>query len=69
MAIRTGKEYQQGLGRKPRDVWINGEHITNVLDHPIFAASIKEIAKLYNIFCFMQLVFDLKSNPFLINIF
>ncbi len=49
MAIRTGKEYQQGLGRKPRDVWINGEHITNVLEHPIFAASIKEIAKLYDL--------------------
>ena len=49
MAIRTGKEYQQGLGEKPRDVWINGEHITNVLEHPIFTASIKEIAKLYDL--------------------
>ena len=49
MAIRTGKKYQQDLGRKPRDVWINGEHITNVLEHPIFAASIQEIAKLYDL--------------------
>ena len=53
MTIRTGNEYKQGLSDKPRDVWINGEHITNVIDHPIFAASIKEIANIY----------DLQHNP------
>jgi len=49
MGIRTGEEYRQGLSNKPRDVWINGEHITNVIDHPIFAASIREIARLYDL--------------------
>lgn len=49
MSIRTGKEYQQDLADRPRNIWINGEHITNVVGHPIFSASIKEIAKLYDL--------------------
>ena len=49
MSIRTGKEYQQDLADRPRNIWINGEHITNVVGHPIFTASIKEIAKLYDL--------------------
>ena len=49
MGIRTGKEYKQGLRKKPRDVWIDGKHITSVLDHPIFAASVDEISKLYDL--------------------
>lgn len=49
MGIRTGAEYIQGLRDTPRNVWINGEHVTNVVDHPIFEASVKEIAKLYDL--------------------
>ena len=43
MGIRTGKEYKEGLKKKPRDVWIDGKHITNVLDQPIFTFSSSSI--------------------------
>lgn len=48
MGIRTGAEYIEGLRKRPREVWVAGEKITNVVDHPYFRQPIKEIAKLYD---------------------
>lgn len=48
MAIRTGAEYVQGLRKKPRDVWIQGEQIKDVTSHPALKRPIEQIAKLYD---------------------
>lgn len=48
MSIRTGEQYIQSLRSKNPDVWLGGEKIDNVVDHPYFASSVKEIAKLYD---------------------
>ena len=33
MAARTGKEFLKGL-RGVREVWVDGERVTDVVDHP-----------------------------------
>jgi anthranilate 3-monooxygenase (FAD)/4-hydroxyphenylacetate 3-monooxygenase len=50
--IRTGAEYLEGL-HKPREVYVGGEKVTQVLDYPPFRRPIESYASLY----------DLKHEP------
>lgn len=53
MAIRNGKQFIQGLRDRPRNVFIQGEKVTDVATHPAFQASVEHIAHLY----------DMQSDP------
>lgn len=48
MSIRTGEQYIQALRNQKPEVWLGGERIDNVVDHPYFEQAIKEMAKLYD---------------------
>jgi hypothetical protein len=48
MGVRAGAEYLQGLRSSPRDVWVGGQRVDNVADHPAFCAVAREIAALYD---------------------
>lgn len=48
MAIRTGAEYKARLQNTPREVWINGERVTDVTQHPSLRLPIEQIANLYD---------------------
>lgn len=48
MSIRTGDQYLQSISKQKPDVWLGGEKVENVLDHPYFSQPAKEIAKLYD---------------------
>jgi len=48
MSIRTGEQYINGIRKQASEVWLGGEKIDNVVDHPYFAQPIREIAKLYD---------------------
>ena len=37
MPARTGEQFLKGL-RGPREVWVDGERVTDVVDHPRSAA-------------------------------
>ena len=37
MPARTGKEFLKGL-RGPREIWVDGERVTDVAAHPKLAA-------------------------------
>jgi 4-hydroxyphenylacetate 3-monooxygenase len=47
MGARTGKEYLEGL-KKPREIWIGGEKVTDVLSHPAFKRGAQSLATLYD---------------------
>lgn len=47
MAVRTGQQFIDGL-KDDREVWYDGKRITDVTTFPEFAASIKSIARLYD---------------------
>lgn len=48
MSIRTGQEFIESLRQQKPDVWLGGEKIDNIVDHPYFSQPVKEIAKLYD---------------------
>lgn len=48
MAARNGKQYIDGLRSNPRELWVGGERVVDVTTHPAFAASVEEIARLYD---------------------
>ena len=48
MAIRTGKEYVAGL-RDQREVWYDGQRVTDVTEFPDFRATIDSFAQLYDL--------------------
>ena len=48
MPIRTGKEYINGLKDRPRDVWLNGERIKDVTEHPALRNGVRSVAALYD---------------------
>ncbi len=47
MATRTGKEYLEGL-RDGRQIWMGGERIEDVTEHPDLAAGARTIAQWYD---------------------
>lgn len=48
MGVRSGQDYLDGLRARPRDVWVGGQRVDNVADHPAFSAVAREIAGLYD---------------------
>jgi len=48
MGIKTGKEYIETLRHQEPCVYIAGQTVRNVADNPLFATSIKEMAKFYD---------------------
>lgn len=49
MGIRTGESYIEAIRKQKPNVYVNGEKIDNVVDHPYFKSQVLEIAKLYDI--------------------
>src|SRR5258708_15668553 len=48
MAARTGKEFLAGL-RSPREVWVNGEKVSDVATHPAFAGAARTLAEIFDL--------------------
>jgi 4-hydroxyphenylacetate 3-monooxygenase len=48
MALRTGENFLSDLRRTPRAVYVEGERIANVADHPAFAAGARSLARLFD---------------------
>lgn len=49
MGARTGAEYIQGLRDRSREVWVDGERVEDVTEHPAFRASVRRISELYDL--------------------
>jgi anthranilate 3-monooxygenase (FAD)/4-hydroxyphenylacetate 3-monooxygenase len=49
MGIRSGAQYIEGLRKRPRNVWLDGERIGDVSAHPAFAPAVAAIAGLYEL--------------------
>jgi len=47
--MRTGDEYLESLRRRPRELYIGGERVTDVTTHPAFANVTRTVAKLYDL--------------------
>jgi len=48
MAARTGREFLAGL-RTPREVWVNGEKVADVVSHPAFAGAARTLAEIFDL--------------------
>jgi anthranilate 3-monooxygenase (FAD)/4-hydroxyphenylacetate 3-monooxygenase len=48
MAVRTGRQYIDGLKARPREVWLRGERIDDVTTHPAFVRPMQNLARLYD---------------------
>src|SRR5258708_12981453 len=48
MAARTGKEFLKGL-RGAREVWIDGERVSDVVDHPKLRGAAHALAEVYDL--------------------
>lgn len=48
MSARTGKEYIAGL-RDDREVWLGGERVEDITEHPSFAGTLRSMAGLYDL--------------------
>src|SRR4051812_43365947 len=48
MPARNGKQFVEGLRRRPRDVWLRGQRIGDVAAHPAFKRPVERIAHLYD---------------------
>ncbi|ATY84972.1 4-hydroxyphenylacetate 3-monooxygenase, oxygenase component [Kyrpidia spormannii] len=58
MGIRTGQQYLDDLDRNPREIWIDGEKITEgITKHPAFRNIARSVAHLY----------DMQNDPALID--
>jgi anthranilate 3-monooxygenase (FAD)/4-hydroxyphenylacetate 3-monooxygenase len=49
MGIRTGAQYIQGLKESPREVWIQGEKVSDVTTHRAFARPLGHTAALFDL--------------------
>lgn len=49
VAARTGQQFLEGLARQRREIWLNGELITNPLDHPLLARTAKSLARIFDL--------------------
>jgi 4-hydroxyphenylacetate 3-monooxygenase len=49
MAARTGKEYLDGLDATSREVWLGGERVERVTEHPLLAPGALAIAAYYDL--------------------
>jgi 4-hydroxyphenylacetate 3-monooxygenase len=48
MGARTGAEYLAGLTAATPEIWIGGERVANVPDHPAFRNAARSLARLYD---------------------
>jgi 4-hydroxyphenylacetate 3-monooxygenase len=48
MGARTGAEYLAGLRAATPEIWIGGERVQNVVDHPAFCHGARSLARLYD---------------------
>jgi len=51
MPARTGRQYLEGLRSQEREVWLGGERVRDVTDHPGLASGARAIASLYDMQC------------------
>ena len=49
MAIVTGDDYIESLRGRNLDVWLLGEKVTEIVDHPVIRPSINAVAKTYDL--------------------
>lgn len=49
MGVRTGKDYLAGLDATAREVWLGGERVARVTDHPLLAPGAQAIAAYYDL--------------------
>jgi 4-hydroxyphenylacetate 3-monooxygenase len=49
MPARTGAEYLKGLRGTSREIWLGGEKVDNVADHPHFAQAARAVASWYDL--------------------
>ncbi|EGL83113.1 4-hydroxyphenylacetate 3-monooxygenase, oxygenase subunit [Caldalkalibacillus thermarum TA2.A1] len=49
MPARTGKEYIEGLKKAKNNVWIHGEKVEDVTEHPAFKNVVNSVAELYDL--------------------
>src|SRR4029079_10804338 len=55
MPVRTGRQYLEGLRSQEREVWLGGERVCDVTNHPGLASGAKAIASLYDMQCSPEL--------------
>jgi len=48
MPARSGEAYLKGLAA-PRDIWVDGEKVTDVTDHPALSGAARTIASVYDL--------------------
>ena len=48
MPARTGEQFLKGL-RGPREVWVDGERVTDVVDHPRLAGAAHALAEVFDL--------------------
>ena len=45
VAPRNGTQYIDGLRRAPRETWVAGRRVGDIVDYPVFRRPIQSIAK------------------------
>ena len=53
MPVRDGRQFIEGLKARPREVWLDGERVQDVTEHPALKSSVRQLARLY----------DMQSDP------
>jgi len=48
MPARTGKQFLEGL-RGPREIWVDGERVTDVVDHPLLGGAARGLAAVFDL--------------------
>jgi len=51
MPARDGKQFINGLKARPREVWLNGERVEDVAEHPALKSSVQQLAHLFDMQC------------------
>lgn len=49
MGARTGEQYLKGLANTSREIWLNGDKVDNVLEHPEFTQAAQAMASWYDL--------------------
>ncbi len=49
MTARTGQDYRNGLRATSREIWLAGERVESVIDHPMLAPGAEAIAAYYDL--------------------
>ena len=48
MPARTGKQFLEGL-RGPREIWVDGERVSDVVDHPLLGGAARGLAAVFDL--------------------